>query len=209
MKGKIQFNFRLIKRIVEKEKIIELDKWRDKFYSLGLIGVNKDGIGIGNISSRSNGNQFIISGSGTGKIEKLTEKHYCEVIEFDLKKNYLVCKGKINASSESLTHAAVYESDKKINAVIHVHSPDLWKFLLKKVPCTKEGIESRSKEIAFEMQRLIKEKRTQKKIVLIKADKEGIICFGKNLEQAGNILLNYKSYLENHRTQFSYLRIHE
>lgn len=192
MQGKIQFNCNWIKGTVEKEKIIELDKWRNKFYSLGLIGINKDGVGVGNISIRDKGNQFIVSGTGTGKKKNLNEEHYCKVTEFDLKKNCLSCKGKTKASSESLTHAALYESNKGINAVIHVHSPELWKFLLKKVPATKEGIESRTKEIAFEMQRLIKEKRTrQKKIILIEADKEGIICFGKDLNQAGNVLLNY------------------
>src|SRR5690242_18019711 len=99
--------------------------YRQKLFELGLIGVDASGIGFGNVSIRS-GRQFYITGSGTGKFSRLTISHYARVIAYDFEKNWLRCVGSVVASSESLTHAAVYESDPSTMAVIHCHDTELW-----------------------------------------------------------------------------------
>ncbi|MBU2100695.1 class II aldolase/adducin family protein, partial [Candidatus Micrarchaeota archaeon] len=173
-------------------KIEELNYWRKKMFDLGLIGAYENGIGFGNISERTKGNKFIVSGSATGNIEKLTEEHYSEVTEYYLNTNSLSCVGPIKASSESLTHAAIYSNAKEVNAVIHVHNLKLWENLYDKAPGTREGIEYGTVEMAKEMKRLLGEKETkEKKIIVMKGHKEGIISFGKNLEEAGKIMLKY------------------
>src|SRR3954451_10254050 len=100
--------------------INELNAWRDQLYALRLLGVTDDGIGYGNISCRSEGG-FIISGSGSGQRPKLSSSDYTKVIAFDLAANSVTSQGPVKASSESMTHAAIYEKDKSINAVFHVH----------------------------------------------------------------------------------------
>ena len=188
----IKFKCNWIKGTIEKEKIKELNFWRNKLFEMNLIGVYKDGVGFGNISERSNGNNFIITGSATGGIEKLNEEHYCEVTEFNFKENSLSCVGKIKASSESLTHAAIYKSLEEVNAVIHVHNLKLWEKLLDKVPTTKKEIEYGTPEMAEEMQRLLsKEETREKKIIVMKGHKEGVVSFGSNLKEAGKIMLKY------------------
>lgn len=192
MSDYIKFNCNLIKGTVEKEKIEELNYWRNKLFEMGLIGVYENGVGFGNISERTQGNKFIITGSKTGGKEKLDEKGYCKVTEFDFKKNSLSCVGKIKASSESLTHAAVYQSLAEVNAVIHVHNLKLWNYLLEKAPATKKEVKYGTPEMAKELIRLVKEKEArEKKIVVMKGHKEGIISFGKTLEEAGKTLLKY------------------
>ncbi|PIN98509.1 MAG: hypothetical protein COT90_03985 [Candidatus Diapherotrites archaeon CG10_big_fil_rev_8_21_14_0_10_31_34] len=192
MSDYIKFNCNLIKGTVEKEKIEELNYWRNKLFEMGLIGVYENGVGFGNISERTQGNKFIITGSTTGGKEKLDEKGYCKVTEFDFKKNSLSCVGKIKASSESLTHAAVYQSLAEVNAVIHVHNLKLWNYLLEKAPATKKEVKYGTPEMAKELIRLVKEKEArEKKIVVMKGHKEGIISFGKTLEEAGKTLLKY------------------
>ena len=182
MSDYIKFNCNLIKGTVEKEKIEELNYWRNKLFEMGLIGVYENGVGFGNISERTQGNKFIITGSTTGGKEKLDEKGYCKVTEFDFKKNSLSCVGKIKASSESLTHAAVYQSLAEVNAVIHVHNLKLWNYLLEKAPATKKEVKYGTPEMAKELIRLVKEKEArEKKIVVMKGHKEGIISFGKTL----------------------------
>ena len=167
----------------------ELNKWRDKLYSLKLIGAHPDGVGYGNISQR-NGKNFIITGSKTGGIEKLTLEHYTRVEDWNFEKNYLHCDGPIEASSESLTHAAVYESLTDVNAVIHIHNLELWSKLINKVPTTSKNVEYGTPKMAYEIKRLIKNENIEKKIIVMAGHEEGIITFGKNLDEAGKILLD-------------------
>jgi L-ribulose-5-phosphate 4-epimerase len=172
------------------QDIIKLNEWREKFYSLKLIGMN-NGIGYGNISIRKY-EGFIISGTKTGGIEKLTEQNYTKVINWNYEGNCLSCVGKIDASSESLSHAAVYDSDKRVNAVIHVHSLELWEKLINKIPTTSEQVEYGTPEMAREIFRLFEETNVkEKKILVMGGHKEGIISFGKDLDEAGKVLLNY------------------
>jgi L-ribulose-5-phosphate 4-epimerase len=172
------------------QDINKLNEWREKFYSLKLIGMN-NGIGYGNISIRKF-EGFIISGTKTGGIEKLSEQNYTKVLIWDYDKNCLACVGKIDASSESLSHAAVYDSDKNVNAVIHVHSLELWNKLINKIPTTSEQVEYGTPEMAREIFRLFRETDVkEKKILVMGGHKEGIISFGENLDEAGKNLLNY------------------
>lgn len=191
-KGYIKFECEWIKnKALPKKKILELNKVRDELYSLKLVGAYKNGIGYGNISQRvGKTEEFIITGSATGNFDKIDEKSYATVKSFDIDKNSLTCKGPIKASSESMTHGAVYISCPKMNAVIHVHSLKLWKKLLNKVPTTNKKAEYGSPEIANEIIRLLKKKETkEKKIITLAGHKEGIITFGKDLDEARKVLL--------------------
>jgi L-ribulose-5-phosphate 4-epimerase len=189
--GVIKFNCQWTKSApVDEIWIRELNFWRDKLYQLGLIGLNEDGIGYGNISIRFRKNQFIISGSGTGKFQKLTQEHYALVTDYDVKKNAISSTGSIIASSESLTHAMIYEHASDVHAVMHVHHFKTWKKLLNTLPATDENIEYGTPEMANEIARLFKEQKlSELKIFAMAGHYEGIVSFGKNLAQAAEILL--------------------
>src|SRR5882762_900228 len=190
--GVIKFNCQWTRSAPLNGAFIEdVNLWRDKMYSTGLIGVTDDGIGYGNISIRFRQNEFIISGSGTGKFKKLTEEHYALVTDYNVDENTLCSTGPIIASSESLTHAMIYEYGSDINAVIHVHHLELWKQLLKSLPATDENIEYGTPEMAKEIGRLFKEKKlSQHKLFAMAGHSGGIVSFGKNLKEAGELLLN-------------------
>ena len=127
--GYIKFNCKWIKDkpILTANKLFEINKWRDKLYKLGLIGAYDNGIGFGNISIRFKKNTFIITGSATGNLHVMNENHYVLVNKYNLAKNSLTCKGPIKASSESLSHAIIYECSSDTNAVIHIHNIHIWK----------------------------------------------------------------------------------
>ncbi len=115
----------------------ELNACRQKLLQLGLIGVDANGIGFGNLSVREGEtNRFCITGSGTGAIPQLALKDYARVTAYDFARNWLRCEGRAVASSESLTHAAIYEAEAAVRAVIHCHSAALWKQLLGIAPTT-------------------------------------------------------------------------
>ncbi len=174
------------------DRIAELNEWRLKFYELGLIGEYDNGIGFGNISIRySQSGQFIVSGTQTGNLSVLSEQHYTKVTNFDLERNCLTCYGPIKASSESLTHATLYQANPTVNAIIHVHHLELWQELMDKVPTTNKNVSYGTPEMAKEIIRLFQEDNLiETKILVMSGHEEGIISFGTSLEEAGNILLN-------------------
>lgn len=191
--GYIKYQCNWIKsESIDLNRIAELNKWRNKLYQLGLIGEYDNGIGFGNISIRdSQSKQFIISGTQTGNLPTLKEQHYTTVTHFDLEQNSLTCYGPIKASSESLTHATLYQVDPEVNAIIHVHNLELWQKLMYKVPTTKKNVSYGTPEMAKEIIRLFKQDNLiDTKILVMSGHEEGVISFGKNIEEAANILLD-------------------
>jgi L-ribulose-5-phosphate 4-epimerase len=189
--GYVKFNCNWIKAPPSSpEELRELNKWRDELYKLGLVGAHGN-IGFGNISIRVGGsNRFIITGSATGVYNMLTEEHYTTVIDFDLERNHLTCIGPIQASSESLTHAVIYQADPNVNAVIHIHSRKLWEILIDTVPTTSRVVEYGTPQIAKEVIRLFYETDLRsRQIFVMGGHEEGIISFGKDLNEAGKIIL--------------------
>lgn len=193
-KGYIKYNCRWTRSGPLPESEIEiLNRWRAKLHGLGLIGASKQNIGYGNISRRiGDSTQFIVTGSNTGHLPVLDGRHYARVLSFDFRNNTLSCQGPIQASSESLTHAAIYSTVPEIKGVIHVHSLSLWQSLIDKLPATSRDVEYGTPEMAAEMVRVLKEgKARELGIVIMGGHQEGIVTFGKNLDEAGEILLRY------------------
>ncbi len=167
-----------------------LQFWRQDMYRLGLIGAYDDEVGFGNISCRLDARgSFLITGSATGKIPKLGSGHFTVVADFDLKKNTVWCEGPICASSESMSHAVVYQNCPTVGGVIHAHQPVLWNFLLKALPGTSESAEYGSPEMAQSIIDLLENSNLrQEKIFAMQGHPEGVFSFGKNLEEAADIL---------------------
>lgn len=189
--GYIKFNCKWIKAdAVSKDKISEINHWRNKLYTLGLIGAYDNGIGFGNLSRCLDENSFLITGSATGGLDKLNESHFALVTDYNIEKNELTCEGPIKASSESLSHAIIYECSPETNAVIHVHNGTMWKKFIHHVPTTKSDVAYGTPEMAKEITRLFKETNVkEEKFLVMGGHQEGIIAFGNTIDEAGAILL--------------------
>lgn len=176
-------------------QITTLNYWRQEMYKHHLIGAYPNGIGFGNISQRiGDTHQFIISGSATGNFSELTEQHYAKVNAVDIDKNELTCEGPIIASSESMSHAMVYQSNPEIKGVIHIHHLALWKALMFNVPTTELGATYGSPEMAYSILHLFKTtKLNQEKIFVMQSHEEGVFAFGETLEEAANVVLKWKA----------------
>jgi ribulose-5-phosphate 4-epimerase/fuculose-1-phosphate aldolase len=192
--GSIKFRCNWIQAESIDEKFIsEINRWRNILFNHKLIGVYPNGIGYGNISIRLSGKEFLISGTSTGHLENLTTQHYSTVIAYNFTENTLTCKGPIKASAESLTHAAIYEMDHYTKAIIHIHNKPMWDKLLNKIPTTSADIEYGTPEMALEIKRLFDTTDLiDKKILVMAGHEEGIISFGKDLEEAGDLILTAK-----------------
>jgi hypothetical protein len=179
--------------VIPVEELKKLNSWREVLYNLGMVGADVKSIGFGNLSMRKSGSShFYITGSATGSIKNLQEQHYCLVTGYNLDENKLACKGPIKASSESMSHAAIYSEFPGAGAVIHVHHNLCWKNLLNRVPTTYKGVEYGTPEMAKEIIRLLREPGTlEARIIVMGGHKDGIIVFGKDPEDAGRYLLSY------------------
>lgn len=175
-----------------------LDKERSRLYELNLIGMYPDGIGFGNISVRTEENTFIITGSATGQFAQLERYHYALVSAYSFTGNSISCKGQTKASAESLTHAAVYEALPEVGAVVHVHCLWLWEKLLNQYPTTSGEIEYGTPEMAFAVKSLAVEmKDSEEKIIVMGGHREGILAFGKDLEEATTQILKIYNRSQN------------
>lgn len=177
---------------------LSLEKERSRLYELGLIGMYPDGIGFGNISVRTEGSSFLITGSATGQFASLDLLHYAHVSAYSFSGNSIECKGLTKASAESLTHAAIYEALPKVGAVVHVHCLWLWEKLLNNYPTTSEEIEYGTQEMALAVQSLAAEMRmSDENIIIMGGHREGILAFGKNLEEATTQIIKIYNRYQN------------
>ncbi len=185
--GYIKFNCDWEPSEIQISEVIynQLEAERTKLFALGLIGMYPDGIGFGNISVRTEGSSFLITGSATGQFATLNQSHYSHVCAYNFKENSISCKGLTKASAESLTHAAVYEVLPEVGAVVHVHCLWLWEKLLNHYPITSGEIEYGTPGMAEAVKVLASElKMKEEKIIIMGGHREGILAFGKNLEEA-------------------------
>lgn len=170
----------------------ELNQWRNKLYELGLIGMYSNGIGFGNISSIDKNGDFYISGSATGGKRNLLAHDYAKIINWNFDLNQLSCIGQTQASSESLSHAAIYESSNTIQAVIHIHSKKMWLKYIDKLPTTKNDIAYGTPEMAYAIKAIASSaKHKNRGMIVMGGHDEGILAYGHTLEEAGQVLLSY------------------
>ena len=179
-----------------------LNQWRNRLHQLGLIGVDPNryhGIGFGNVSMRlvDHPSSFLITGSQTGLIRELNLSHYCRIIHCDFQKHTLESEGELLPSSESMTHAMMYQIDSRIQAVFHVHSPLIWNSTALDIPSSPD-------EIGYgtaEMTRCVRDlyyTTTLSQIgphqsgghLRMGGHQDGVISIGSNIEEVGQRLLD-------------------
>ena len=175
-----------------------LESWRQPLFQAGLIGQYEDpGVGFGNISVRCKGTgMFVISGTQTGHLARTSAADYALVTAYDVDNNRVSCRGPVQASSESLTHAAIYELSAGINAVVHAHSRTLWDQLRGRLPTTGKDVAYGTPEMAREFVRLYRSTDfATGGIAVMAGHEDGIISIGRSLEEATRRVLRINDEL--------------
>lgn len=168
-----------------------LNEVRTELHDLGLIGVLPGGIGYGNLSVRLNGsNRFIISGTATGAKRELALTDYCLVDSFNICRNEVFCTGRIRASSESMSHGAVYLANPAVTCVIHIHSRAVFRFMLENgYPRTSEQAAYGTPQIAEETVRLVRDAGATQGLFVMAGHEDGVISYGDDIEAARQLIL--------------------
>jgi L-ribulose-5-phosphate 4-epimerase len=177
------------------DALTELNACRRKLLELRLIGLDLSRTGFGNLSVRDGATRnFYITGSATGGLRKLSLTDCVRVVDWDFNKNWLRYEGTAVPSSESLTHAAIYQSNPSTSAVIHCHDSNLWRTLLDRARTTSKAVAYGTPEMAYEIMRLFRASDVQSREILVMAGHEGgIVTFGKNLKDAFEVLMRERS----------------
>lgn len=182
-------------------ELAELDSWRSQLWELRLIGQDPTrygGYGYGNVSQRSGPvaappgeRSFIISGTQTGGLPALDNRHYTRVLRYATGSNRIEARGPVRPSSESLTHATIYDQDARIHAVLHVHSPCIWHATgWLGIPVTSAEVAYGTPAMAAEVQRLFRTTAVRaQRIFAMGGHQDGIVAFGASLAEAGDTLL--------------------
>ena len=164
---------------VEVPRWAELNEARSRLYHLGLVGSLPNGIGFGNLSIRYMGNEFLITGTGTGALPVLRPDGYCLVSSFDLEKNHVVSTGPVRSSSESMTHGAVYLSCPDVNCVIHIHSKTIFEGMIRDCfPATPKDAAYGTPEIAHAIGKCVHELGGDEGQIVMHGHEEGVITYG-------------------------------
>lgn len=195
-------NFSYCETLLEDE-YLPLEYWRKKLYALELIGIYiEEEVGFGNISEIKNYSaffissspQFIITGTQTGKFQNLNGTQYTRVLDYNISELKIKMMGAIEASSEALTHAAIYECNSNIKAVFHIHSNKIWNGMIRdKSDFTNKNIAYGTVEMAIATQECVRGKNSG--AFAMHGHSDGVVIYGGSLEQVGNLTLDlYNKY---------------
>lgn len=188
---------------LKEHEFTDIEKWRAILFEKELIGeYQKEKIGYGNISKRADYShykktsqpQFCISATQTGKHPILNGNHYTRVLDFNISENIIVAQGPNEASSESLTHGAIYSSNQEINYVFHIHSKKIWLGMIKdKLPTTSAEIPYGTMQMANAVQDITNQH--YEGWFAMEGHEDGVVIYSKQIEKAGELTLElYNRY---------------
>ena len=178
-------------RITFPAEMPDLFSWRNRLRALDLIGADAEGLGYGNLSIRLYATpSFLITGSQSSGLVEVDQRHFARVTVVDLDRNFLRSIGEHPPSSEALTHAALYQVQPAIRAVVHVHSRAIWEANRGTLPTTRDDVAYGTPGMGYEMIRLHKGKALGRLgVIVMGGHQDGVIAFGPSVaDAAGEIL---------------------
>jgi 2-dehydropantoate 2-reductase len=182
---KYKSTFTKLPALEETALLRELLAKRQAIYARGWIGLYPNGIGFGNVSVRESADTFVITANATGGLAHLEIEHLTRVTAIDARQNHVHCEGPRPASSESMTHAVIYQRLPAVGAVVHIHCRPLWQKLLHQVPTTRDDVAYGTPDMCFEVQRiLLDERHIELGVFVMGGHEEGIVSFGRTLDEA-------------------------
>lgn len=164
-----------------------LNDLRSDLVRAGLVGQLENGVGYGNLSLRA-GQGFLVTGTATGHIPVLGPEHYCLVTRCDIDANTVWSVGPLQASSESMTHAAIYEASAMTGCVIHLHHARLYAQLLQgKAPATSPEAAFGTPAMAHSVADLVR-RHPADGIIVMTGHKDGFLMYAPNVEHMRDLL---------------------
>jgi ribulose-5-phosphate 4-epimerase/fuculose-1-phosphate aldolase len=168
----------------------ELNEARTRLHALGLVGINAEGVGFGNVSVRVRGEEFLITGTATGAAPVLSPNEYCLVSSCDFAGNSIISSGPIRASAESMTHGAVYRAAPQARCVIHIHSRAIFDGMLRdRYPASPAEAGYGTPELALAVGGCVRAEASGAGVIVLAGHDEGLIAYGPSVARALALIL--------------------
>ena len=177
--------------IAQPAEFDQLNRARTELFDLGLIGSYDNGIGFGNLSLREQGQRFLITASATGGERVLRFDQYCLVESFSPERNLVRARGGLLASSESMTHGAIYAASPAVQCVMHIHSRVMFDALLARPALhTPASIPYGTPAMALAVSSLVKNQRQLPVLFVMAGHDEGIIAYGAEIDSVKQLIVS-------------------
>lgn len=181
--------------IVAPDVVERLAGWRTVFRRLGMLGQDPDryqGLGFGNLSSRDPGrpDEFVITASQTATVPVLTEQSLVRITHSSVTRFWVEGIGRQPPSSETLTHAIVYQADRSIGWVFHVHCPEIWqRYEDLALPATAEDVPYGSPAMADAVGLLLARHPVRPLVFVTLGHPDGVFACGSDAAATGGALV--------------------
>lgn len=168
--------------------------WRSVLRRLGLVGQTPErygGLGFGNLSGRDTGDpqQFVITASQTAGAPELEEGDLVRILHSSTSRFWVDALGHQPPSSETLTHAMIYEADPAIGWVLHGHSPDIWQRADElDLPATPESVAYGSADMVSAVAALLESHPERPLVFVTLGHEDGVFACGRTAAEAGGAL---------------------
>ena len=196
--GTIQFAYDLQADPADKlasDDFATLSAWRWILFELGLLGQSPDrydGYAFGNLSVRPDQEDgFIITASQTSGERELAAQHLVRITHCNLSRFWVEAQGTEPPSSESLTHAMVYQADPRMRCVFHVHSPLIWQSRsVLKLPQTAVDVPYGSSAMVQAVAELMETNQSRPLLFATAGHEDGVFACGHNPNECGTLLIS-------------------
>ena len=176
--------------VPETAQLESLNQARTSLFDLGLIGVYPDGVGYGNLSIRASGDEFIITASATGGSRILISSQYCLVENFSADRNHVQSMGQLPASSEAMTHGAIYLANPAVHCVVHVHNRQLFDYwIANNRLATPANIPYGTPAMAHEVSKMVLAQPKLPVLFAMAGHDEGIVAYGADVATTHRLML--------------------
>jgi ribulose-5-phosphate 4-epimerase/fuculose-1-phosphate aldolase len=197
--GSIRFAYALeppVGAVADPALLAALSGWREVFKRLGLLGQDParyGGQGFGNVSGRDpqRPREFVITASQTGATPGLTDDDLVRITHSNPVRFWVDAVGHRPPSSETLTHAVIYQADPAVGWVFHVHCPDIWQRAAElALPLTAEDVPYGSPAMAEAVSQLLSQHQAGPAVFVTLGHQDGVFACGADADQAGGALLS-------------------
>jgi hypothetical protein len=198
--GTIHFAYNLTPQATPLPEFSELAAWRDILFRLDLIGQHPDkyeGFAFGNLSAKSadqaeDDDAFVITASQTSGALHLDAGHLVTIREANLSRFWVEAEGVEPPSSETLTHAMIYQADIRARSVLHIHNAEIWHHRAElNLPETPESVSYGTQAMVSAVAELLDQHQSRPLVFATAGHKDGIFVLGTHLRDCGGLLVSY------------------
>lgn len=195
--GVIRFGYRLAPLGVPIDAALlrRLNAWRHILRRTDLIGETPErygGNGFGNVSARERpgGGAFVITASQTGRLAALEPEQFVRITACDIERFNACAEGALPPSSETLTHAALYQAAPEVQWVLHGHSPDIFRAAhALGLPTTPADVEYGTAQMARAVAEVIPSAAGAPFVFVSLGHEDGVFACGAQADGAGAALI--------------------